>query len=221
MISRHLLLLALVIGSPVYADKPKVIDELHGKVLGVLDGDTLTLHAAGKPLSIRLEGIDAPESGQKFGAESREALKKLVAGKEITVRKTGTDKYKHTLGIVIVDKTDVCAKMVADGWAWHFKTYNTDEELANLETEARAAKRGLWNDDFYVAPWDYRAEKKESSASSTPTSGSKPTRLQAAVVPPPSPPPVAHPEPSNSGMVWVNGYTRKNGTQVKGYWRRK
>ncbi|GHV79840.1 hypothetical protein AGMMS49944_16310 [Spirochaetia bacterium] len=31
--------------------------------------------------------------------------------------------------------------------------------------------------------------------------------------------PVA-PDP-HEGMIWVNGYTRKDGTQVRGYWRRK
>lgn len=200
-----------------WADKPKVLEEFRGKVTGVIDGDTLTLHTTGKPLNIRLEGIDAPEAGQKFSVESRDALKKLVAGKEITVRKTGVDQSKRVMGTVIIDQTDVCKKMVEDGWAWHFKQDNTDEELAALETAARDAKRGVWQEAHPTSPWGYRA-KRESSTFSWDLS-SKPT--PPVVVPPDSPPPGAAPESSNSGKIWVDGYTRKDGTKVKGYWRKK
>lgn len=225
IISTSALLLGVWLASSfALAGKPKVIEDLHGKVLGVIDGDTLTLHTTGKPLSIRLEGIDAPESGQKFGGESREALKKLVAGKDVTVHKTGVDKYNRTLGTVIVDKVDVCQKMVEEGWAWHFKKYSTDEDLAKLEEEAKSTKRGLWQDKDPTAPWDFRAAKSEVAKTTPSTS---PSPLESIPKPAPAAPTAPTFEPQapasggGSGMVWVNGYTRKNGTVVKGYWRRK
>jgi micrococcal nuclease len=113
---------------------------------------------------VRLEGIDAPESGQSFGRKAKEALAKIVAGKTVTVRKTGTDKYDRTLGIVIVGDIDVNAKLVEDGWAWHFKKFNSDERLAKLEEAARKARRGLWDDEAPLAPWDYRAKQQAALA---------------------------------------------------------
>ena len=76
---------------------------------------------------MRLEGIDAPEKkATALEAKSKAALGKLVAGKAVTVEKTGTDKYDRNLGIVIIGDVDVNAKLVEDGWAWHFKKYNSD-----------------------------------------------------------------------------------------------
>ena len=94
----------------------------------------------------RYEGIDVPEANQAFGTKSEEALTKLVAGKMVTVRKTGEDQYGRTLGIVLVDGLNANAQMVADGWAWHFKKYSSDENLAKLEVAAKSVRRGLWQD---------------------------------------------------------------------------
>lgn len=159
---RAFILLFVFVASLALADKPMIIEEIRGRVPGVIDGDTFTLHTNGKAASVRLEGIDAPESAQKFGPQSREALKKLITGKDVIVQKTGIDKYKRILGTVFVDKTDVCAKMVEDGWAWHFTKYSSDAQLAKLENQARTAKRGLWQDEKPVAPWDYREQKQVS-----------------------------------------------------------
>jgi hypothetical protein len=49
--------------------------------------------------------------------------------------------------------------MVEDGWAWHFKKYSKDQNLAKLEVIARSAKKGLWADPSPLAPWNYRARK--------------------------------------------------------------
>jgi micrococcal nuclease len=64
------------------------------------------------------------------------------------------------LGVVLVNGVDVNSKMVEDGWAWHFKKYSDDENLAALEKEARAAKRGLWQDPNPMSPWDFRERQK-------------------------------------------------------------
>lgn len=150
-----LLLAGLVLAAP-----PKVVEEFSGKVIGVTDGDTIKVLVNKESVTVRLEGIDAPESGQSYGKKSKEALAEMVAGKTVTVKKTGTDKYKRTLGIVIVGDADTNAKMVEDGWAWHFKKYNDEERLAKLEDAARKAKRGLWADETPLAPWEYRARQK-------------------------------------------------------------
>jgi endonuclease YncB( thermonuclease family) len=141
---------------------PKVNEEISGKVVGVTDGDTLTLLVNKETIKVRLEGIDAPESGQSYGTKSKQALSEIVFAKVVTVKKTGSDKYGRTLGFVIVGDVDANAKMIEDGWAWHFRKYNDEERLAKLEVSARTAKRGLWADASPLAPWDYRARKKKA-----------------------------------------------------------
>lgn len=150
-----LLLAGLVLAAP-----PKVVEEFSGKVIGVTDGDTIKVLVNKETITVRLEGIDAPESGQSFGKKSKEALSEVVAGKAVTVKKTGTDKYKRTLGIVILEDVDVNAKLIEDGLAWHFNKYNDEDRLAKLEEVARKAKRGLWADGNPLAPWEYRARQK-------------------------------------------------------------
>lgn len=150
----------LLLAGLVPAAPPEVVEEFGGKVIGVTDGDTIKVLVNKETITVRLEGIDAPESGQSFGKKSKVALAELVAGKSVIVKKTGTDKYKRTLGIVILEDVDVNATLVEDGWAWHFKKYNDEARLATLEESARKAKRGLWADENPLAPWDYRARQK-------------------------------------------------------------
>jgi endonuclease YncB( thermonuclease family) len=59
-----------------------------GKVVGVHDGDTLTvLTAAKESVKVRLYGIDAPESKQAFGARSKQELSELAFGKQVRVER--------------------------------------------------------------------------------------------------------------------------------------
>ncbi len=157
---RSATIIVLLLTGLVFAAPPRVVEELSGKVIDVTDGDTIKVLVNKETITVRLEGIDAPESKQSFGKKSKEALAELVAEKTVTVKKTGTDKYKRTLGIVIVGKLDANAKLIEDGWAWHFKKYNDEERLAKLEDAARKANRGLWADENPLAPWDYRARQK-------------------------------------------------------------
>lgn len=48
--------------------------------------------------------------------------------------------------------------------AWHFKRHDKRKELADAETEAGEAKRGLWADKEPVTPWDWRKHKREAAA---------------------------------------------------------
>lgn len=162
---RYLTLPAIVLVTGLLlAAPPKVTEEISGKVVGVTDGDTITVLVNKESIKVRLEGIDAPESGQSYCTKSKQALSDMVFGKAVNVKKTGTDKYGRTLGFVIAGDVDTNAKMVEDGWAWHFKKYNDEERLAKLEDAARKAKRGLWADATPLAPWDYRARQKTPQA---------------------------------------------------------
>lgn len=157
---------------------PRVESEFKGKAIGITDGDTIrVLTEDHRAVSVRLEGIDAPEKGQEHGAKATAALKDLVGGREILIKKTGEDRYKRTLAYVYVVGLEVNQQLVEDGWAWHFTKYNCEERYATAEAEARKLKRGLWAHDRPMAPWDYRALKE-----------SKPAAAKAPIVAPISPP---------------------------------
>jgi micrococcal nuclease len=139
-------------------------DSLTGKVVKVTDGDTITVLVENRQIKIRLNQIDAPEHGQDFGQKSKEALADLIFGKEVRVVTQGEDRYGRTIGDVFVGQTNVNEKLVEDGWAWNFLKYSKSQRLADLEKEARAAKRGVWAGRAPIAPWDYRAEEARKRA---------------------------------------------------------
>jgi micrococcal nuclease len=133
-----------------------------GKVVGVTDGDTVTVLHANKPERIRLHGIDCPEKGQAFGMRAKQAASEMVFGKDVAVRSHGKDKFGRTIGaIILLDGTNVNKKLVRDGWCWWYRKYAAgDIDYARAEAEARKAKRGLWQDDTAVPPWDFRKVKR-------------------------------------------------------------
>lgn len=125
--------------------------DLRGKVVSIADSDTPTVLDAQKiQHRIRLEAIDAPEKGQEFGAKSRQALGDKIHEKEVRIEWGKRDRYQRIIGRVYLDKRDVSLEMIRDGMAWHFKRYDSSNSLADAETEARSAKRGLWADK---SPW--------------------------------------------------------------------
>ena len=162
---RHLITTAVVLASSLLiAAPPKVVEEFSGKVIAITDGDTIKVLVGKESVTVRLEGIDAPEKSQSFGSKSKDALATMVFGQTVTVKKTGEDRYGRSLGFIFVEDLDVNAQMIQDGWAWHFKKYNDEERLTDLEDEARNEKRGLWADPNPLAPWEFRARKKTPEA---------------------------------------------------------
>ena len=149
------LLLAVTLAGQAVAAPPTSIT---GKVVSVHDGDTVTVRTDdGQTLKVRLHGIDAPELGQAFGTRSRDALADMVKGKPVTVIGYGQDKYRRTIGTVVVGGMDANARQVATGMAWHYSRFDKSPALAQAEQAARRARSGLWADPAPVAPWEWRA----------------------------------------------------------------
>ncbi len=125
---------------------------------GVHDGDTLTVMHLGVGEKIRLNGIDAPEKSQDFGNRAKEFLSQNVYKKNVTIEVFGKDKYKRTIGVVILPEgTNVNQEMVKNGYAWWYEKYApNDLSLKSLEEEARRDKRGLWSQSNPIPPWDFR-----------------------------------------------------------------
>ena len=140
-------------------DAPQTIT---GRVVGVHDGDSITVLASGnEQLKVRLDGIDAPELKQAFSQQSKQTLSDLVFGKSVMLHVTGKDRYKRTLAVVVVNGLNVNLEMVRRGLAWRYDKYSKDAELLAAQEAARKGKRGLWIDPNAVPPWEWRAKGKK------------------------------------------------------------
>ena len=140
--------------------------EMRGKVVGVSDGDTVTvLDAERHQHKVRLAGIDAPEKAQAFSQASKTSLSDQIFGREVVVTWDKRDRYGRIIGKISVDFRDVCLEQVRRGMAWHYKQYARDQApddrgaYDEAEVAARAARAGLWRDVAPVAPWEWRHRK--------------------------------------------------------------
>ena len=114
--------------------------EFAGKVVGVADGDTITVLYGKKEYKIRFQHIDCPESSQAFGSKAKQTLSAKVYGKIVSVKWTEKDRYERILGDVYIGKRGINAEMVNEGLAWHCKFFSKDASIAAIEAKARAAK---------------------------------------------------------------------------------
>ena len=135
--------------------------EIAGKVTRVSDGDTVWVSDSLGRHKVRLNRIDAPESGQPYGKESAARLKSLIGGKVVCVEYTSTDQYGRILGIIFLGDTDINLQMVRDGCAWHYKHFDSTPAYVEAENDAQAAKRGLWAYPDPIPPWEFRKMQRE------------------------------------------------------------
>jgi endonuclease YncB( thermonuclease family) len=146
-------------------------------VIGVSDGDTITVLRDRTQIRIRLHGIDAPESGQDFGSRAKQAASDLAFGKLVTVRPRDTDRYGRTVAeVVLPDGRSLNREMVREGMAWWYREYAPkDSELARLETEAKENHRGLWSQTSQIPPWNWR--KGDGTATTVGVIGNRKSHL--------------------------------------------
>ena len=158
-------------------------DSIAGKVVGVADGDTITVLDANRVQhKVRLEGIDAPEKAQAFGQRSKENLSKWVFGRQVVVETSKLDKYGRAVGKVVVNGVDANLEQLKAGFAWHYKEYAKEQSAADrvryaqADVSARSMKLGLWRDANPMPPWEWRHGGKNvpsviSQASGCPCDG--------------------------------------------------
>jgi len=137
---------------------------INGKVIKIVDGDTFDiLTSNNSTIRIRMNGIDCPERKQDYYQVCKDALGDYIFGKEVSLITYGTDRYKRTIAAVYIGTENINLKMIANGYAWHYKKYSSDAKMAQAEEEAKLQKNGLWAMINPVAPWDFRTKKKLSS----------------------------------------------------------
>ncbi|MFM8745345.1 MAG: thermonuclease family protein [Aestuariivirga sp.] len=129
----------------------------------VIDGDTLEMRGQ----RIRLNAIDAPESGQRClnhngkpyrcGQKAAFALADRIGRGTVRCEPMGRDRYDRIIATCFKDGVNLNGWMVREGWAVAFRKYGNDY-IAD-EDEARANRRGLWAGTFDM-PWDWRAARR-------------------------------------------------------------
>jgi micrococcal nuclease len=153
---RYLPILLLLVTLPALAETVH-----QGKVVRIVDGDTLVLLVDERQHKIRLSDIDTPERKQPFGTKAKQALSDLAFGKQARVVEVTVDRYGRIVGRVYVGGTDVNRELVAQGFAWVYRKYSNDAELLRLEAEARIQGLGLWADPNPIPPWEWRRGRRE------------------------------------------------------------
>jgi micrococcal nuclease len=142
------------------------------KCTRVTDGDTIKVTNNGTTSTIRLVGIDAPETskrknepGQPYSQNSTKHLAGLVLNKTVDIKSYGQDRYGRTLGVVFVDGMNVNLEMVKVGLAEVYRGRSEkgfdNDPYHKAEAEARKAKKNMWSlGDKYISPKEWRRMHK-------------------------------------------------------------
>lgn len=165
-----------------------------GQVVGISDGDTITVLHDGKGESVRLYGVDTPDSRQDYGRKAKAFISDMVLEKTVEVKPFDTDHYGRTVGMVYVDGGKCLnEELLRAGFAWFYERYCNRphcKEWKELEKSARDAKLGLWAGPNPVPPWEFRrasgsqtsgSEIKPATGEATPATTSTGGRSRAAI----------------------------------------
>jgi micrococcal nuclease len=132
-------------------------DTFRFSVSEVKDGDTVVVEGKnGDTITIRVWGIDAPESSQPYGPAATDVARQIVGGGMVTVEVMDEGPYGRIIGRVQKGDTDLAASLALSGCAWHSRRYPTSQQIREAEQKARQEARGLWAQDNPVPPWQHR-----------------------------------------------------------------
>lgn len=127
-------------------------------VTSVVDGDTVVVALqGGKEATVRVEGIDTPETVdprkpvQCFGPEASAAMHTLVEGKSVILElkpDEDKDKYGRLLRYIRLNGEDIGARLIREGYAFSYRSFPHPrlQDYNALEKEAKKEKRGLWGE---------------------------------------------------------------------------
>lgn len=118
-----------------------------GRVVRVIDGDTIDVMLHGEEVRVRYVGMNTPERDEPCYADAVAANKALVEGKTVTLVKdtSDTDRYDRLLRYIYVGSTFVNRELVIQGYA-EAVLYQPDDQyfddFSSLERQAARANRG-------------------------------------------------------------------------------
>ena len=128
-------------------------------IVAVVDGDTAKIEFQGETISMRIIGIDTPETVhpsrpvEPFGPEATVRARELLEGKTVKLEYDADPEHDRfgKYGRLLVylrleDGTDFGKSMVAAGFARAYPKYpfSRSKEYLAVEAVAKKAKKGLW-----------------------------------------------------------------------------
>jgi endonuclease YncB( thermonuclease family) len=165
---RTLLLLAL----PTAICSPGSAASLYGKVAEVVDGGSMVVVSVNHAVKVRLIAVAAPEKNQSYAAVARQHLSDLILNRNVVVHYSAL-RDGYLVGQVLAGEMDIGAQMIRDGVAWYDKSEekrlsDTEQRIyAESQAAARNERRGLWQDESPVSPWDFRKAQLATAATSS------------------------------------------------------
>jgi endonuclease YncB( thermonuclease family) len=128
------------------------------RVVEVTDGDTyLVQRSDGQTATIRLWGVDAPETSQPYGIEAMNRARQYIGGANVRVSVEEIGRYGRAVARVSVQGGSLGQMLVRGGLGWHYRQYAPNAtEYARLQRQARNAGRGLWSRANPAPPWEWR-----------------------------------------------------------------
>lgn len=138
-------------------------EQFVAKVIGVSDGDTITVLRDACPHRVRLSDIDCPEKRQAFGQVAKTFTSDQCFGKLVAVTVQGKDRYGRLLARIQLPNGETLNRLILkSGMGWTYRRYCHNPELLAVESEARQRRAGLWSDDDVQPPWEYRKEHRQA-----------------------------------------------------------
>ena len=127
------------------------------RVERVIDGDTIQVRSEGKSYTVRLLGVDTPETKhpskavEYFGREASAFTKAHLEGKTVRLVKDPAgdtrDRYGRLLRYVYLDGDNFNARLIREGYAHAYRRFpfSRRQEFICLEEQARKRRIGLWS----------------------------------------------------------------------------
>lgn len=158
-IAIRLILLPLLSGGWVPLVAADGAATLAGKVVRVIDGDTVDVQLTSGLIRVRLQGIDAPDKDQAGGAAASTWLASQLQSRQVELEPVSQDQYDRMVAVVRRRGVDINRELVRRGLAWAYRHYlrREDRALCSVEERARRSHVGLWANANPHAPWEYRS----------------------------------------------------------------
>lgn len=151
---------------PKSAAAPKIkkiqVTNFQGKVVRIIEGDTLAVRHDERVWRVRLYGIDCPEKGQYYRDQAVKYVKERAFEQEVRVKFKSRDKWGRIIGeVVLPDGRILNHELLNEGLAWWFKgKWPGDLTYEALEATARSNRKGLWSGKSPIPPWEWRVGGK-------------------------------------------------------------
>lgn len=153
---------------------------IEGLVVGVTEGDRITVNASGTEIPVRLYGVAAPKTakidmftgwykpGQPYAEDAFRALSLKVLHQVVKVEIRSaltykTDSDEAVVAVVYLDGRNINLEMLGDGWVWVYKRLLSKidyHRYSTAERIARSKKDGLWIQEHPQPPWEFTPQLK-------------------------------------------------------------